>query len=246
MTAAAFDPIAREYDELWTRSPVGRLQRAAVWRRLDGLFHPGDSVLDLGCGTGEDAIHLGQRGIRVSAIDASPQMVHLACERGVSARVSEIERIDALTGRFEGAISNFGAFNCVEHVDRVASALAALIRPGGYAVLCTIGRFCLWESLDYAARLDLGRAFRRLRARGTWSRTGLRVYYPSVRRMIAAFRPQFKLVDWTGVGLFVPPSYITAIGDSTLAKLDSLDRCLAHRRLLRGWCDHRLLTFVRT
>ncbi len=50
MTAAvgaAFDRIARDYDDLWTRTGTGRLQREAVWRYIDRLFSPGDHVLDL-------------------------------------------------------------------------------------------------------------------------------------------------------------------------------------------------------
>ena len=48
------------------RSRLGRRCSAqAVWRRLDDGFGPGDRVLELGCGTGEDAVHLAQRGVRV-------------------------------------------------------------------------------------------------------------------------------------------------------------------------------------
>lgn len=245
MSAAAFDSIAPRYDDLWTRSPVGRLQRAAVWRRVDALFNPGDSVLDLGCGTGEDALHLMTRGIRVTAIDASPPMVHLARERGVNARVLQIENIDQVEARFDGALSNFGALNCVEHLDRVARALASLIRPGGHFIACTIGRFCLRETLHFTTRLEFSSAIRRFRVQTVWPRTGLRLFYPSVHQLVTAFRSYFSLADWTGVGLFVPPSYISGIAHSTLARLDSLDRRLAHRRVLRGCCDHRLVTFRR-
>ena len=82
-----FDEIAPRYDEVWTRSPIGRLQRDAVWRRLDDLFHPGEKLLDLGCGTGEDALHFMSRGMQVSGIDASPEMVRIARGRGVDANV---------------------------------------------------------------------------------------------------------------------------------------------------------------
>jgi len=246
MSAAAFDSIAQRYDDLWTCSPIGRLQRAAVWRCLDALFQRCNSVLGLGCGTGEDALYLMKRGIHVSAIDTSPRMVHIARASGANARVLRIEDIDQLQAGLDGAISDFGAFNCVEHVNRIAASLAGLIRPGGCVVLCTIGRFCLWESLYFAARLDFQSAGRRLRGAGAWSRTGLRVFYPSIRQLAAPFRPHFALVDWSGVGLFIPPSYITGIGDAALARLDKLDRRLARCRVLRGWCDHRLLTLRRT
>src|SRR5215467_2913644 len=90
MSAAAFDSIAQRYDDLWTCSPIGRLQRAAVWRCLDALFQRCNSVLGLGCGTGEDALYLMKRGIHVSAIDTSPRMVHIARASGANARVLRI------------------------------------------------------------------------------------------------------------------------------------------------------------
>jgi SAM-dependent methyltransferase len=74
----AFDALAAEYDASFTATPLGTLLREAVWRRLDACFAPGDRVLELACGTGEDAVHLARRGVRVTAIDASPAMVETA------------------------------------------------------------------------------------------------------------------------------------------------------------------------
>ena len=86
-SAALFERLAPRYDELWTDTAIGRAQRNAVWRVVDELFHAGDHVLDLGCGTGEDAAHLMARGVSVRAVDASPAMVAQARARGVAADV---------------------------------------------------------------------------------------------------------------------------------------------------------------
>jgi len=108
-TAAAFDKLAHRYDDLWTNSSIGRLQRAAVWREIDPLFRPGEQILDIGCGTGEDARHLMDSGVRVTAVDGSPEMVRIACERGIDARTLAIEDLEELSTTFDGAISDFGA-----------------------------------------------------------------------------------------------------------------------------------------
>jgi len=109
IAGAAFDRIAQQYDELWTCSPVGRLQRKAVWRRLDILFEGADFLLDLGCGTGEDALHFMRNGISVRAFDASSGMVRIARGRNVDASVLGTEELHRVQGYFDGVISNFGA-----------------------------------------------------------------------------------------------------------------------------------------
>ncbi|HVT59861.1 MAG TPA: methyltransferase domain-containing protein [Thermoanaerobaculia bacterium] len=75
---SAFDALAEDYDAGFTHSALGTLLRQAVWRRLDACFAPGATVLELNCGTGEDAVHLARRGVRVLATDLSGAMVERA------------------------------------------------------------------------------------------------------------------------------------------------------------------------
>ena len=66
--AAPFDGLAADYDRTFTASTIGQLMRAAVWRRIDAVFQPGDRVLELNCGTGEDAVRLGARGVKARRV----------------------------------------------------------------------------------------------------------------------------------------------------------------------------------
>src|SRR5579871_4086851 len=70
-----FEALAHDYDASFTQTPIGRLLRQAVWRRLDARFSPGDRILELNCGTGEDAIYLAKRGCRVVATDTAVAML---------------------------------------------------------------------------------------------------------------------------------------------------------------------------
>lgn len=241
---AAFDQIASEYDRLWTRSAVGRLQREAVWRHAGDLFKPGQSALDLGCGTGEDALRMMHAGLRVRAIDASPEMVRIACDRGVDAEVLPIENCGLLDETFDAVLSNFGALNCVEDLESLCAPLARLVRPGGHVAICVIGRFCAWETGWFLLRRQPPKAFRRWRT-SVLSSLGLHVFYPSKERLEAALRPTFTLVSQRGIGLCVPPSYVTGLSGEFLHKLDALDRRVADWPVLRGLADHRLYVFVR-
>src|SRR5258705_3127079 len=91
-SAEAFDHIGARYDEECTNTELSLWFRARVWERLGVLFKAGDRVLELGCGTGEDAIWLAKRGAHVLAADGSQAMIdetaHKAQAAGVSDRVS--------------------------------------------------------------------------------------------------------------------------------------------------------------
>ena len=67
----AFDALAERYDGMFTNSLIGRAQRDAVWSMAIRTFKCGDRILELNCGTGEDALFLAHHGITVLACDAS-------------------------------------------------------------------------------------------------------------------------------------------------------------------------------
>jgi ubiquinone/menaquinone biosynthesis C-methylase UbiE len=243
VAAPPFDRMAARYDALWTTTPIGRAQRDLVWRDMDPLFQPGQRILDIGCGTGEDAAHFAARGVSVHATDASPAMIQLAAARGgFNTEVRSAEELAQIDGPFDGAISNFGALNCVKDLPAVAASLATLFRPGGSLAICILGRFCAWEILHYAVRFHFAKAFRRWNPA---SYQGITIYYPTVAEFRVAFAPHFELQRWTGIGLFVPPSYVK-LPAALVAVLAVCDRLLARLPLLRALADHRLLLLVRT
>jgi SAM-dependent methyltransferase len=177
-----FDALARSYNALWSETAQGRDQRTAVWREIDGLFRPGDRVLDLGCGTGDDALHLAGLGVEVFGIDASAKMVEIARSRDVYASSLRIEDLDRLECGFSGALSNFGALNCVADLEPVAAQLARLVKSGGPIAICLMGRLCFtaWRHVP-----------KRWSGRTKWR--GMDVYYPTSRHIRRCFRPWFTL-----------------------------------------------------
>jgi SAM-dependent methyltransferase len=243
MTATAFDTLAPDYDTLWTNTPVGRLQREAVWRHCGHLFRRGETVLDLGCGTGEDALRLERRGVRVVATDSSPEMVRIARERGVDARLLRIEDAAATEQVFDGAISNFGAMNCVPRISDLREPLAGMIRQGGYLAICVMGRFCLWETAWYGLRGEFRRAARRWKGEATFG--GFRVFYPRTGEIEKALAPDFILSATAGIGVCVPPSYVRGLSPGLLNSLGRMDSLAASWAGVRSLSDHRLMIFRR-
>jgi ubiquinone/menaquinone biosynthesis C-methylase UbiE len=240
-----FDRIADRYDDLWTNTGNGRLQREAVWRFTDRLFAAGDHILDLGCGTGEDALHLSTKGVRVSAIDASSAMVEIARGRGVEAMTLNLDRLEQLDGRFDGALSNFGAVNCIEDPAMLCDSLARLIRRGGYFACCLMGRFCLWESLYYLVRGQFRLGVRRWVGEADSHSMGIRVFYPTVNSVCRAFAPEFERVTLAGIGIAVPPSLVRTLPAFILDFCGEIDKRLACVPGVRAVSDHRLLIFRR-
>jgi len=163
----AFDALAPDYDVQFTGSSLGTLLRAAVQRRLDARFAAGDHVLEMACGTAEDAVHLGLRGVRVVATDASESMIEKAQAKVAAAGLSglietrriAIEDLASLAGSFDGAFSNFGGLNCVADLRGLGRTLGDLVRPGGVVLLCVMGPFVPWEWVGFLIRGELGKAF---------------------------------------------------------------------------------------
>ena len=271
MTPAPFDTVAAEYDADFTEHTLGRWLRAAVWAHLDEAFRPGDDVLELGCGTGEDAVYLARRGVQVHATDGSPAMLaiarHKALLQGVSKRVT-FEHLD-LNNRapdnpppsphphsprqqYDGAFSNFGAVNALPDRRPLAEALARWIRPGGCLVLVVMGPLCPWEWGWYLAHGRIRTAFRRFRSGGlahVGSGAMMRVWYPSPRRVRREFAPYFRHRETVGLGVLLPPTFARGLVDRKPAffeRLAALDR-KAGRTLPGSWLnDHYLTVFERT
>jgi SAM-dependent methyltransferase len=248
--------MADDYDGQFTRSTIGTLMRNAVWDRCAVRFAPGSRVLEMNCGTGEDALWLARRGVQVFATDASPAMLQVAQKKladsaaSASVRFQRLawEELDSLDeGTFDGVLSNFGGLNCVGDLRGAARALAKKLRPGGSAVLCIMGPVVPWEWIWFLGRGDPKRAFRRLRRNGaTWS--GIAIQYPSSAKTVHAFAPEFRRVRLSAIGALLPPPYTEkSLGHHPrlIAALDRMERRFASRWPLPMLADHYLLELER-
>jgi len=266
ISSHAFDDVAPSYDATFTHGQLGRWLREVVWREMAPLFTAGDTVLDLGCGTGEDACYLAGRGVAVVAADASPGMLGETATKasllGVADRVS-IHRLDLLGPRIEsdlasltgdraldGAYANFGPFNCVPDRRRLARGLSGVIKPGGALLAVVMVPLCPWEVGWYLIHAHPRTAIRRFR-RGIRSQVGggeLRVWYPSPRRLREEFDPYFEHVTTLGVGVMLPPSdlgHLVSYAPGLFRQLNAVDERI--RGTIPGqWLnDHYLSIFRR-
>jgi len=254
--APAFDAHARGYDSQFTNTTIGARMRHAVWQRCAARFPPGASLLEMNCGTGEDALWLAARGIRVLATDVSTAMLGMAeaklqqspGNRLVRFRQLAWENLAALEeGPFDGVLSNFGGLNCVEDLRPAAQSLAAKLRPGAVAVLCIMGPVVPWEWAWFLAKTNPSAAFRRLRPGGVqWS--GITIRYPSIGQTRRAFSPEFRCLRVSALGALLTPPYSeswAARHAGLVAGLDRLERRFETLWPLPWLADHYLLELER-
>ena len=167
-TRDAFDSVAADYDGPRGNNDLIQDMRGEMWRWLAATFAPASRLIDLGCGTGLDAIRMALRGHHVTATDWSPPMVRRTSDRAerehmtdrvraVAVGAHELHLMDG-EGVYDGAYSNLGPLNCVPDLADVSRECARLLRPGGALVFTVIGRLCPWEIAHYLRRGRWARA----------------------------------------------------------------------------------------
>jgi demethylmenaquinone methyltransferase/2-methoxy-6-polyprenyl-1,4-benzoquinol methylase len=139
-----FDRVAARYDLLNSLMSAGLHHR---WRERaadQAGLAPGDSALDVCCGTGDLTLELAKRiapGGHVIGCDFSEPMLDLAREKagGRGSEGVRFEWADALSlpydaGRFDAVAVGFGVRNFADR-DRGLREMARVLRPGGRLVV---------------------------------------------------------------------------------------------------------------
>eukprot|EP00986_Skeletonema_menzelii_P019951 scaffold29727_cov131-Skeletonema_menzelii.AAC.2 len=240
-TETPFDKLADVYDSSFCDTTVGRLLRRQTWEHFDEAFATSNfkstqtaPILEIGCGTGDDALHLASKYVYVLATDYSQGMLRKARQKCyLNATVPRecqptFKKLDLRDShydvslepihKFAGAYCNFGGLNNLspEDIGHLAHELSELIHPGGKVVLVVMGRFCLFETLYYLLTSNFKRAFRRLkRARNAESvarvapntkKQTIYFYSPYFIEKTFADTSQFQVIRKRAIGLTLPPS----------------------------------------
>lgn len=260
---AAFDVVAKDYDNDFTFSETGKLQRRHIFDYLEKkILNRGRlDILEINCGTGEDAIRFFRLGHSVLATDISGEMIRVARAKVNS---SETGRIDfrqisfteinepSIKARYDLVFSNFGGLNCVnkENLQKVFSDIADILQPGGRFIGVIMPRYCFWEIIYFSYKRQWKKVFRRAKkevVEADLSGEKVKTWYYSpgeIRKMAH----EFKLKKSIPIGILIPPSFLEKFFKKKkilLKNLDIIESVLEYLPFLASYSDHFLFDFER-
>jgi ubiquinone/menaquinone biosynthesis C-methylase UbiE len=255
-----FDHIASSYDSSFTRTPIGQLQRKHVWNYLQKVMIElkGLDILELNCGTGEDAVLFSERGFNIVATDVSEEMLKVTQEKvqqysmqhKISSQYLDLDSFDdsLFEKKFDLVFSNFGGLNCInpQSLKKLLDKLPAILAPGGRFVGVIMPKFCLWESMYFLMKCQLRNAFRR------WTSGSVDANLQGMMVKTWYFRPsqvkawanKFSVIDIRPIGIALPPSFLQNYflkRRRLLVRLNNLEKKLGNWSSFSGMADHYLI-----
>ena len=100
--------------------------------------HPGQAVLDVGCGTGWTSAFLAEAGYRVTGVDVAPAYVEVARRRaerwGLDAEFVEADMGELALGRTFRAALVYDALHHVDRAERAVASVARHLEPSGWVL----------------------------------------------------------------------------------------------------------------
>ncbi|GAA4736672.1 class I SAM-dependent methyltransferase [Flavisolibacter ginsenosidimutans] len=225
-TAEAFSKQSLVFDEEYTGNTIIQYKRKRVREHVLQLVKPSSSILELNCGTGEDALYFAQGGHKVHATDVSEGMLARLREKkslfsfgeNITTELCSFNQLEALQnkGPFDAIFSNFGGLNCTSELDNVLASLDALLKPGGVVTLVIIPPFCLWETLLFfkgqfktASRRFFSSKGRKAHIEGVY----FKCWYYKPGFVTNCLKENFALQKLEGLCTLVPPSYMEGFAE---------------------------------
>ncbi|HEV2389742.1 MAG TPA: class I SAM-dependent methyltransferase, partial [Nitrososphaerales archaeon] len=236
--AEAFDSASEEYDFTIGGNFINVWIRERSIRELLDVVRGDDVLLEIGCGTGTEAIRVSRDVRGIVATDISPRMIALLQRKiearklkniqPVQARAIDVKRAeDYLPGGRARVVYSFnGALNCEVEFKRFPQELWDVMEPGGLFVCSVRNRFCLEESLVQGALLRFRSMTPRKRQPKMVSVGGMDIpaYYYYPWEFASAFKPYFEVKKEVALPAIIPPPYLNDLYVKLRSRLKLLER----------------------
>lgn len=222
--ADAFDSASEEYDFTISHNYINTWIRRRSIRELLNFTKPENTLLEVGSGTGAEAIEICRHVSKIIATDISEKMIEILAKkieaRRLSSRImplrvraADIAKAGELadSGRVEVAYSFNGALNCEPELDKFVDGLSSILVPGGYFVCSIRNSFCLGEALSHAAVMQFEKMTPRKKQPVMVSVGGSDIpsFYYQPASFSDYFLAKFKPKKLIGLPAFLPPAYLS-------------------------------------
>ncbi len=225
LVAQGFDAISSTYDAFEGENAINKRLRRRMQEALFQSFKAGSRVLEIGCGTGIDALVLAGSEVEVLATDISQRMVDLVEKKVADAGIRNLRcrrlaahelgnLIDEFgEASFDGAFSHGGVLNLEPRLQETARHLGRLLRSRGRFICSVVNQTSLFELLFYPLVLRPRKAFRRLghdvpvpiTRQPAQRNYAVPARFYSPRAFIRYFDGEFVLRHLTGLQILLPP-----------------------------------------
>lgn len=248
---ASFDKAAPNYDETFTNTGIGRMQRDLVYAQLSKHLTSVKNVLEINCGTGEDAIWFAKQNFNITAMDISPKMIEVA--RSKANLNFKIADINSIASTFEGEkfdllFSNFGGLNCLSksEMEKFFANINLILSEKGQLALIIMPKNTLWERFYFLAKAQFKNISRRKKESVIAQVDGENVttYYYNPKDIVNLAKANFETVAVKPIGFFVPPAYLDRffINRKWLLRfLNRLEQGVKNKASLSKYADHYLI-----
>lgn len=248
---ASFDKAAINYDETFTNTEIGRMQRDLVYAELSKHLTSVQNILEINCGTGEDAIWLAQQNFNVTATDISSKMIEVAKSKAnLNFKIADI---NSITSTFEGEkfdllFSNFGGLNCLSksELEKFFTNINSILSEKGKLALVIMPKNTLWERFYFLAKAQFKNISRRKKESVIAYVDGENIltYYYNPKDIVNLAKANFETIAVKPIGFFVPPSYLDRFFKNKkgiLKFLNRLEQGIKNMALLSKYADHYLI-----
>lgn len=255
---SSFDSAAENYDTSFTFSVIGKMQRHFVYQHLNTFLKtaPPKTILEINCGTGEDALWLANQNYLVTATDQSQKMIAVAQKKEHGENlIFRIVAIEELSDQFptnsvDCIFSNFGGLNCLPKTELATffKNSSELLTKNGTLFLVIMPKNTLWETFYFLAKGNFRDAFRRTKSPIIADVDGEKIatYYYNPKEIVTLASPYFKLKQIHPIGFFVPPSYLESFFKNKpkwISRLHQLEVKISNCSFLAKYADHYTITF---
>jgi len=220
-----WDTLAETYDEKFNHPFINQYMRMLSQICLVKYFNNSSHLLEIGCGTGDEAIFFAKKNKKVTAIDISPKMIEIAKSKAIKKNVEKnvdfyalpVEKLKRILNiKYDGIYSSFGTLNLVLNLTDLAKTLKNVMLPSSYFIVSVMNKYCLFEIFYFLIQGKLRQAFRRFSkdfvpVRIIPKTPSLNCYYYTPTYFYSHFKKYFSLIEFYALPFLFQAPYIDTI-----------------------------------